>query len=252
MRVPPVGPGKAWTPSAFGQVVEAGGVVPARQLERRVRANGWCRAHKHTRKRRRDQPVLNDVVGRWSNTLHRPTAEAGKRRAGERCLGTGKVRPAGSPTNPWSQCHDDVKRSRFSHATAQPPWLCNGNKRNTARADGPTHAGLSAGRADVCEPHATEVPHEPFSGWGTTEAGADLRLRRTRAARVVPGRISALEIVPANNLLPLFACARSRRGRPTRRWPRVTSLVHTAIRRRGAAQGTPAAGPGALAHARGL
>lgn len=165
---------------------------------------------------------------------------------GDCCLGTGKVRRKGCPVDPWSQCHDDVKRPRFSHSTAQPPWLCNGNKRNTARADGPTHAGLAAGRADVCEPHATEVPHEPFNGWGTTEAGADLRLRRTRAARVVPGRIWALEIVPLNNLLPLFANARSRRGRATRRSPRVTSLVHTAIRRRGAAHGTQAAGPGAL------
>ena len=33
------------------------GVVAARQLQRRVRANGWCRAQLHTRKKRRDQPI---------------------------------------------------------------------------------------------------------------------------------------------------------------------------------------------------
>ena len=113
MRVPPVGSRRSSRRSE-------GGTPPGQGSPgERVRANGWCRAQEHTRKRRRDEPVLSDVVGRWSNTLHRPTAQAGKRRAGDRCLGTGKVRLAGSPTNPWSQCHDDVKRQRFSRTTVR-------------------------------------------------------------------------------------------------------------------------------------
>ena len=50
MRVPQVGPGSAWTQSPSAQ--NGGlGVAAARQLQRRVRAHGWCRAQKHTRKR---------------------------------------------------------------------------------------------------------------------------------------------------------------------------------------------------------
>ena len=64
MRVLQVGPGEAWTqwPSAKSR---RRGVVPARQLKRRVRATGGAGHNAHT-KGVTGLTRLNEVVGRWS------------------------------------------------------------------------------------------------------------------------------------------------------------------------------------------
>ena len=54
-RVFQVGAGKACTPILPPVRGSGRGVVSARQLKRRVRAYGWCRAQMHTRKERRDE-----------------------------------------------------------------------------------------------------------------------------------------------------------------------------------------------------
>ena len=64
MRVPQLGPGIAWTHCLWPKNRRLG-VASARQLKRRVRAYGWCRAQMHTRKRRRDLPVSMMSAGRW-------------------------------------------------------------------------------------------------------------------------------------------------------------------------------------------
>ena len=54
-RVFQVGAGKACTPILPPVRGSGRGVVSARQLKRRVRADGWCRAQMHTRTERRDE-----------------------------------------------------------------------------------------------------------------------------------------------------------------------------------------------------
>jgi hypothetical protein len=119
-------------PIAFGREVESWVSFPQGS------GNGGCVLRvvpgtMHTRKKRRDEPVSMNVVGRWIQT---PPAHFGEGELRSRawCLGTGNLRVRAAIG--WEKYHDNVNHRFFRNA--QPLELRNGNGRNTARAGGST------------------------------------------------------------------------------------------------------------------
>ena len=194
MRVPPVGPGGAWTP-VHRPRGRWGGVVPARQWERRVRANGWCRAQEHTRKRRRDEPVSMTPwaggVQSFTGPLQRRQTTFGRRGSGDRPPATD-----GQPSQ-WSQCHDDVNetvlRSRNHHgwATATGEYSARGRPDNTGSASRPRrrvrilrNGGCSTGAART----GGHVCRGPPARLFRTRSTVALDPRAARASSSILGR----------------------------------------------------------------
>ena len=77
------------TPSAFPPGGNGRGVASARQLKRRARAYGWCRAQRAHERNDGMNPSQNEVKGRWGPIPHRPVLHRENIRSNPRNLGTG-------------------------------------------------------------------------------------------------------------------------------------------------------------------
>ncbi len=77
------------TPSALPLGGNGRGVASARQLKRRARAYGWCRAQGAHERNDGMNPSQNEVKGRWGPIPHRPVLPGENIRSNPRDLGTG-------------------------------------------------------------------------------------------------------------------------------------------------------------------
>jgi hypothetical protein len=77
------------TPSGFPPGDNGRGVASARQLKRRARAYGWCRAQRAHERNDGINPSQNEVKGRWGPIPHRPVLRRENIRSNPRDLGTG-------------------------------------------------------------------------------------------------------------------------------------------------------------------
>lgn len=77
------------TPSALPPGGNGRGVASARQLKRRARAYGWCRAQGAHERNDGMNPSQNEVKGRWGPIPHRPVLPEENIRSNPRNLGTG-------------------------------------------------------------------------------------------------------------------------------------------------------------------
>ena len=77
------------TRSAFPSGDNGRGVASARQLKRRARAYGWCRAQSAHERNDGKNPSQNEVNGRWGPIPHRPVLHGENIRSNPRDLGTG-------------------------------------------------------------------------------------------------------------------------------------------------------------------
>ncbi len=77
------------TLSAFPSGDNGRGVASARQLRRRARAYGWCRAQRAHERNDGKNPSQNEVKGRWGPIPHRPVLHRENIRSNPRGLGTG-------------------------------------------------------------------------------------------------------------------------------------------------------------------
>ena len=77
------------TPSALPPGGNGRGVASARQLKRRARAYGWCRAQSAHERNDGIHPSQIEVKGRWGPIPHRPVLHRENIRSSPRGLGTG-------------------------------------------------------------------------------------------------------------------------------------------------------------------
>lgn len=77
------------TLSTFPSGDNGRGVASARQLKRRARAYGWCRAQSAHERNDGMNPSQNEVKGRWGPIPHRPVLPGENVRSNPRVLGTG-------------------------------------------------------------------------------------------------------------------------------------------------------------------